>query len=77
MHHQNRAFIYLMLGIAALVLVLAFGINPAYLLVLAVCPLMMLFMMHDMGHTSNDENPAGHGCEHDPARQDHHAQPHT
>ncbi|MEP6661640.1 MAG: DUF2933 domain-containing protein [Acidimicrobiales bacterium] len=50
-NHRNRRSAYLMLGVAGLAVAIAlgFGINPAYLLLLAVCPLMMFFMMRHMG----------------------------
>lgn len=70
MHHRNRTSMYVMLGIAGLVLVLAFRINPAYLLILAVCPLMMFFMMRSMGGMGGGEDHTGHGCAHDPTRHD-------
>lgn len=67
MGHGNRKSIYAGLAVGALVLALAFGINPAFLLILAICPLMMIFMMGAMGAV---ENHRGHGCEHDPTRHD-------
>ena len=50
MCHGNRKSTFVMLGIAgmALALAFAFGISPAYVLILAVCPLMMFFMMRGM-----------------------------
>ena len=50
MRHTNRIWTYVMIGIAALALALAFGINPGFLAVLLVCPLMMFFMMRGKGH---------------------------
>ena len=75
MCHGNRKSTYVMLGIAGLALALAFGINPAFLLVLAICPLMMFFMMRSMGGMGGSEDHTGHGCEHDPTRHDHPAEP--
>ena len=66
MWHRNRKSTYLMLGIAGLALALAFGINPGFLLLLAICPLMMFFMMRSMGAMAGGEDHTGHGCEHDP-----------
>ncbi|MEO5838994.1 MAG: DUF2933 domain-containing protein [Acidimicrobiales bacterium] len=77
MCHGNRKSTFVMLGIAGLALASAFalGFNPAYVLILAVCPLMMFFMMRSMGGMGGGEDHTGHGCEHDPTRQDHHAEP--
>lgn len=52
---------------------LALRINPVFLLVVAVCPLMMFFMTGSMSGADH----AGHGCEHDPARVDHPAEHHS
>lgn len=59
MRHTNRIWTYVMIGIAALALALAFGINPGFLAVLLICPLMMFFMMRGMsdmgsGHDHTD-----------------------
>lgn len=67
MKHGNSAM-YWAIGAVALVTVFAFGVNPAYLFLLLVCPLMMVFMMRAMGGM-NGEDHTGHGCEHDPSRQ--------
>ena len=77
MCHANRKSTYVMLGVGALALALAFafGFNPGYVLILAVCPLMMFFMMRSMGGMGGKEDHIGHGCEHDPTRQDHPAEP--
>jgi hypothetical protein len=78
MCHGNRETILTMLGVAglALALALAFGISPAYVLILAVCPLMMVFMMRSMGGSKTDnEDHTGHGCEHDPTRPDQPVEP--
>ena len=59
MFRNNRTMTYAMIGIVGLALALAFGFNPAFLLVLAICPLMMFFMMGNMGghdHSSHDNN---------------------
>ena len=65
MFRNNRTMTYVMIGIAGVALALAFGFNPAFLLVLAICPLMMFFMMRSMGgmgrmdghdHGSRDTN---------------------
>ncbi len=57
MNHTSRKSSYLMLGVGglAVVIALAFGINPAYLLLLGVCPLMMFFMMRHMGSMGGHE----------------------
>ena len=77
MCHGNRKSTYVMLGVAALALALAFvfDISPAYVLILAVCPLMMFFMMRSMGGTGSGEDHTGHGCEHDPSRHEQPAKP--
>ena len=75
MCHGNRKSTYVMLGIAGLALALAFGINPGFLLLLVICPLMMFFMMGSMGGMGGSEDHTGHGCEHDPTRHDHPAEP--
>ena len=75
MCQKARTSTYLMLGIAGLALALAFGINPGFLLLLAICPLMMFFMMRSMGGMGGSEDHTGHGCEHDPTAHDHHAEP--
>ena len=77
MCHGNRKSTYVMLGAAGLALALAFAfdISPAYVLILAVCPLMMFFMMRSMAGKSGAEDHTGHGCEHDPSRHDHPAKP--
>lgn len=40
---NNRTRTYVMIGIVGVAITLAFGFNPAFLLVLAICPLMMFF----------------------------------
>ena len=75
MCHRSRKSTYVMLGVAGLALALAFGINPGFLLLLAICPLMMFFMMRSMGGMGGSEDHTGHGCEHDPTAHDHHAEP--
>lgn len=55
MFRNNRTMTYVMIGLVGVALALAFGFNPAFLLVLAICPLMMFFMMRSMG------NMGGHG----------------
>ncbi|HUP75593.1 MAG TPA: DUF2933 domain-containing protein [Acidimicrobiales bacterium] len=75
MCHGNRKSTYVMLGVAGLALTFAFDISPAYLLILAVCPLMMFFMMRSMGGMDRGEDHTGHGCEHDPSRHDHPSEP--
>ena len=77
MCHGNRKSTYVMLGVAGLALALAFAfdISPAYVLILAVCPLMMFFMMRSMGGMDRSEDHTGHGCEHDPTRHDHPSEP--
>ncbi len=62
MFRNNRTMTYVMIGIVGVALALAFGFNPAFLLVLAICPLMMFFMMRSMGnmgghdHSSRDND---------------------
>ncbi len=50
MFRNNRTMTYAMIGIVGVALALALGFNPAFLLVLAICPLMMFFMMGSMGN---------------------------
>ena len=66
MFRNNRTMTYVMIGIAGVALALAFGFNPAFLLVLAICPLMMFFMMRSMGNMGGDN----HGS-HDHGSHDH------
>ena len=56
MFRNNRTMTYVMIGIAGVALALAFGFNPAFLLVLAICPLMMFFMMRSMGNMGGDNH---------------------
>ena len=62
MFRNNRTMTYVMIGIVGLALALAFGVNPGFLLVLAICPVMMFFMMRSMGnigamnHSSRDND---------------------
>ena len=76
MWHQSRRSTYVMLGIVGLALALALRINPVFLLALAICPLMMFFMMRSMGGMSGEDH-TGHGCEHDPTRVDPLAEHHS
>ena len=69
---HGRKSTYLFVAIVAVAVALAFGVSPALLVVLAVCPLMMFFMMRTMDHSGHRENHLGHGCVHDPTRQDQH-----
>ena len=64
-------------GESALVAALAFGMNPGFLVLTAVCPLMMFFMMRSMGGSDSGDDHTGHGCEHDPTRNDHPAKSHS
>jgi len=77
MCHGSRKSTYVMMGVAGLALALAFvfDISPAYVLILAVCPLIMFFMMRSMGGMGSGEDHTGHGCEHDPSRHDHPVEP--
>lgn len=68
---HGRKSTYLIVAIVGVAVALAFGINPAFLAVLAVCPLMMFFMMRTMDHSGHHEDHTGHGCEHDPTRKEH------
>ena len=78
MMHSQRMFPYL-IGAAGLSAVLiAFGAPLATVLPFAIflaCPLMMFLMMRGMAGTKGREDHTGHGCGHDPTRQDHHAEP--
>ena len=56
MFRNNRTMTYAMIGIVGLALALAFGFNPAFLLVLAICPLMMFFMMRSMGNMDGHDH---------------------
>ena len=53
MFRSNRTMTYLMIAIVGVGLALAFGFNPFFLLLLAICPLMMFFMMRSMGNMGN------------------------
>ena len=59
MRHGTRTSTYVMLGIAGLglAMALAFGINPGFVLLLAICPLMMFFMMQFMGGMGGRRGP--------------------
>lgn len=62
MFRNNRTMTYVMIGIVGVALALAFGFNPAFLVVLAICPLMMFFMMRSMGSTGgHDHGSHDHG----------------
>ncbi len=56
MFRNNRTMTYVMVGIVGVALALAFGFNPVFLLVLAICPLMMVFMMRSMGKTGGEDH---------------------
>ena len=75
MCHNNRALTYIVMGIAALALTLVLGISPTYVLILAICPLIMLLMMRSMGDTNAHDGHTSHGPEHDPSEHEHPAQP--
>lgn len=64
MFRNNRTMSYLMIGIVAVAVALAFGFNPAFLLVLAICPLMMFFMMRSMGSMGGQDR-ASHNNDRD------------
>ena len=49
MFRNNRTTTYALIGIVGVAIALAVGFNPAFLLVLVICPLMMFFMMRSMG----------------------------
>ena len=69
-HNQLPTYLIAAAAIAA-VLVIA-GVPLAALLpfaLLLACPLMMIFMMRGMTSMSSGEDHTGHGCEHDPTRQ--------
>ncbi len=72
MCHGGRKSNYLMLGAAAVAIALmwALELSPAFVLLFAICPLMMFLMMRSMGGSATAEDHRGHGCEHDPARQE-------
>jgi len=72
MFHERRTRLMVIVGIGSIAVALAFGVHPAYLAVLLVCPLMMVLMMRSMGGMGGmgAEDHAGHGCEHDPTRPD-------
>ena len=76
MNHQNRKSTYLMLGVAGLAVAVAvgFGINPAYLLLVAICPLMMFFMMRHMSNMNTHEvvGRSRPGAESKPVRTESH-----
>jgi L-asparagine transporter-like permease len=56
MFRNNRTMTYVVIGIVGVALALAFGFNPAFLLVLAICPLMMFFMMRSMGNMGGHDH---------------------
>ena len=56
MFRNNRTMTYVMIGVVGVAIALAFGFNPAFLLVLAICPLMMFFMMRSMGNMGGDDH---------------------
>jgi hypothetical protein len=66
-----------MMGIAGLALTLVLGISPAYVLILAICPLMMLLMMRSMGHAKAHDDHPSHDDEHDQSEHDRPALPRT
>ena len=69
--NHGSASPYIVVGAVGLGLALALGINPGFLLIVLVCPLMMVFMMRGMDHGRvQPEDHTGHGCEHDPTRHD-------
>jgi len=70
MCHGKHRSMYL-LAVVGLVIALTFNVNPLFLIVLAVCPLMMVFMMRSMNNEGTSEDHTGHGCEHDPSQRDH------
>ena len=56
MFRNNRTMTYVMIGIVGVAIALALGFNPAFLLVLAICPLMMFFMMGSMGNMDGHDH---------------------
>jgi Protein of unknown function (DUF2933) len=56
MFRNNRTMTYVMIGIVGVAIALAVGFNPALLLVLAICPLMMFFMMRSMGNMGGHDH---------------------
>ena len=70
MFRNNRTMTYVMIGIVGVAIALASGFNPAFLLVLAICPLMMFFMMRSMGnmrgHDRSSRNSDGDRDQVDP-----------
>lgn len=76
MFRSNRTMTYLMIAIVGVALALAFGFNPFFLLVLAICPLMMFFMMRSMGnmggheHASRNNDPDRDDRDHDGGARD-------
>lgn len=76
MNLGNRKSTYLMLGVVgvAIAIALASGMNPAFLLVVAICPLVMFFMMRTMAKTDSDEDQRNHDREHDQSRREQRAQ---
>ena len=67
MFRSNRTMTYLMIAIVGVGLALAFGFNPFFLLVLAICPLMMFFMMRSMGNMGGHDQASRNN---DPHRDD-------
>ena len=74
---HDRMMTYLLVAAAIAAALAVAGVPLASLLpfaILLACPLMMVFMMKGMsGMHGGNEDHTGHGCEHDPTRdQAHH-----
>ena len=49
MFTKTNAMKYLLIASAAVIVALGFGLNLGFLMIFAICPLMMFFMMSAMG----------------------------
>lgn len=57
MFHNNRIVICLMIATVGVALALEFGFGPFFLLVMAICPLMMFFTMRSMTADGHEASP--------------------
>jgi hypothetical protein len=56
MFMKNHTMKYLLIAGAAVIAALAFGFNLGFLMIVAICPLMMFFMMSSMGGMGRKSN---------------------
>jgi type III secretory pathway component EscV len=74
MCHGKHRSMYLV-AVVGLVIALAFNVNALFLVVLAICPLMMIFMMRSMNNVGTREDHSAGDCQHDRSHRDHPAAP--